>query len=134
MVDELKSWLGTPYFFRGKIKGIGVDCLQFTFIVFDLVGVKYSKPTAYERTPKGNEFFDWVKNNTNLVEKESKTIEPGDFVVVNMLKDRPFHMIYCLDREFCIHASVLHGVCLIPVSQIANINSVWGIDNQKNKR
>jgi cell wall-associated NlpC family hydrolase len=125
MIDELKTWLGTPYFFRGKMKGTGVDCLQFTFIIFDLVGVRYSKPTSYERTPKGSEFFAWIKQHTNLTQKETLTITPGDFVVVNLLKDRPFHMIYCMDKDFCIHASVRHGVCLIPVSQVTNINSIW---------
>ena len=40
IVEEVESWIGTPYIKRGKIKGIGVDCGMLPYMVykkFDLV-------------------------------------------------------------------------------------------------
>jgi cell wall-associated NlpC family hydrolase len=39
VVAEAKSWLGTPYHHRGRLKGIGVDCAQFPLLVYAAAGL-----------------------------------------------------------------------------------------------
>jgi cell wall-associated NlpC family hydrolase len=34
IVEEVESWIGTPYIKRGKIKGIGVDCGLLPYMVY----------------------------------------------------------------------------------------------------
>lgn len=38
-IEEAKSWLGTPYRQRARLKGIGVDCAQFVASVYKAVGI-----------------------------------------------------------------------------------------------
>ncbi|MHB8499702.1 MAG: NlpC/P60 family protein [Candidatus Acidiferrales bacterium] len=39
IVREAYEWIGTPYHIRGRLKGIGVDCLTFIVGVFERTGV-----------------------------------------------------------------------------------------------
>lgn len=39
VVEEARSWLGTPYHHRASIKGVGVDCAQILIEVYANAGV-----------------------------------------------------------------------------------------------
>jgi NlpC/P60 family putative phage cell wall peptidase len=39
VVAEARSWLGTPYHHRAKLKGVGVDCAQFVLAVYANAGL-----------------------------------------------------------------------------------------------
>lgn len=39
IVAEARSWLGTPYHHRARVKGAGVDCAQILIAVFAAVGL-----------------------------------------------------------------------------------------------
>ena len=39
VVDEALTWLRTPHHHRGRLKGVGVDCLTFPAMVYQAVGL-----------------------------------------------------------------------------------------------
>lgn len=39
VVDEARSWLGTPWVHMSRVKGAGVDCGQFLAAVFETAGI-----------------------------------------------------------------------------------------------
>lgn len=39
VVDAARSWLGTPYRHRQRVKGLGVDCAQILAAVYEEAGV-----------------------------------------------------------------------------------------------
>lgn len=47
VVEEAKSWLGTPYHHLAKIKGAGVDCGQLLIGVYSNVGLIPDIETGY---------------------------------------------------------------------------------------
>lgn len=48
IVDEARTWLGTPYHHRGRVKGAGVDCAMLLCEVYYEVGaLPYIDPGYY---------------------------------------------------------------------------------------
>lgn len=48
VVAEARSWIGTPYHHRGRVKGAGVDCGQILAAVYEAAGVvPHVDPGAY---------------------------------------------------------------------------------------
>lgn len=123
---EIYSWVGTPYRFRQRVKGQGIDCLQFSFVLFEMLGIDYTSPKAYERSPKGDEFFEWLNTHTSLKRVNSAHPGVGTFVVIETLRDRPYHIIFSLNEQFYIHSNVGTGVVLLPKPTSMSIHSVWG--------
>jgi cell wall-associated NlpC family hydrolase len=39
VIDEARTWIGTPYHDAGRIKGVGVDCLTLILQVYEDAGV-----------------------------------------------------------------------------------------------
>lgn len=39
VLDEARSWIGTPYHHMGRVKGVAVDCLTFLAEVYERAGV-----------------------------------------------------------------------------------------------
>lgn len=52
VIQEARSWIGTPYHHHGRIKGVGVDCAMLLAEVFACAGV--IEPVALEHYPR-----DW---------------------------------------------------------------------------
>ncbi len=84
IVNEAKSWIGTPYKHYTSKKGIGTDCGLFVMQVFaNLKLVKYEKPDFYPmdwamHNPKGHLFELWAKKYCDEIPKEKLSI--GDVI------------------------------------------------------
>lgn len=46
IVDEARSWIGTPFYPHGRTKGVGVDCVQLAREVYTACGMV--DPTEFE--------------------------------------------------------------------------------------
>lgn len=57
VVNEVRSWLGTPYHHEARVKGVGVDCAQLLIGVYSAVGL--APPPAVEHYPP-----DWHLHRT----------------------------------------------------------------------
>lgn len=48
VIEEARTWLGTPYHHQGRIKGVGTDCAMILCEVYEKVGViPFVDPTPY---------------------------------------------------------------------------------------
>lgn len=83
VVEEAKSWMGTPHRHAARVKGAGVDCGMFLLEVFERVGmIPHVEPEDYPH--------DWHMHRGEerylaQVERYARKIEgppqPGDIVL-----------------------------------------------------
>lgn len=79
VVEEARTWLGTPYHHQGRIKGVGVDCAMILCDVFHAAGlIPYIDPRPYppdwHMHRSEERYLSWVEKYADPVE----TPEPGD--------------------------------------------------------
>ena len=104
VVEEAKTWLGTPWIHRARIKGVGVDCAQL------LIGT-YSGAGLVEPFDTGDYPMDWMlhKEEERMLAWVDKYLEPvtatqpGDAVILKF--GRAFsHAAIVTDWPVVIHA------------------------------
>lgn len=106
IVEEAQTWLGTPYKYDAKEKGVGTDCSGLVMQVF-LAALDYPIP---RNSAKQAEFCRPLKQ---------AEIQAGDLVFFATGKDpaKVSHVGILIDTEQFIHASSSKGVV---VSKLAN--------------
>jgi len=53
LIEEARSWVGTPWVHNQRSKGFGVDCVQLVMACGVKVGLSFEVDN-YERVPRGN--------------------------------------------------------------------------------
>lgn len=98
IVEEAKSWIGTPYHDHSGIKGAGVDCAFFPLRVYQAVGkvptdfeVPYYSPQQWLNSPlqkdklhlkfEDRTFLDIVLRFAKQEIFQENQVQPGDFVI-----------------------------------------------------
>ena len=84
IVAEAKTWIGTPYAHRQRLKGVGVDCAGMPLETYAKVGVipptdvgEYSAQWHLHRSREL--YLEWVRLfGTEIPVSE---VKPGDFMV-----------------------------------------------------
>lgn len=102
ILEEARSWLGTPYRHQASVKGAGADCLGLVRGVWRaLYGAEPEAPPAY--TP------DWAERQgaetllqaarRNLTEIAAAQAVPGDVLLFRMDAQSPVKHAAILDEE-----------------------------------
>ena len=109
-----RTWLGTPYHHRARLKGIGVDCGQLIAAVFEEAGL--IPPVPLEFYPP-----DWMLHRDeprfqNTVERYCKQVEreirPADILLFRV--GRSFaHGAIVLEYPMIIHAHARQSVVIL---------------------
>lgn len=125
IVDEARTWLGTPYQHQASCRGAGADCLGLVRGIWRAAyGSEPEKIPAYTA--------DWSETDRveRLLEAAERVFSPvsvplaGDLLIFRM-RDRSVakHIAILSDdragREEIIHAYSGHGVVVTP------LNSAW---------
>jgi len=83
IVEEARSWLGTPWHHMGRVKGAGVDCAMLLAEVYQAVGLiprvdpePYPMDWALHRGEQ--RFLEWVEKFGVKVEGDP---QPGDVLL-----------------------------------------------------
>lgn len=116
VIEEAKSWIGTPFHFAACCKGAGVACGPFLIASYKPLSDAIQHPlpivpqfakdwhlhTAQER------FLDVVKQFCKLIDKP----QPADVALFRLgAKDRPYsHGAIVIDWPIVIHAHYRSGV------------------------
>ena len=120
VVEEAKSWIGTPYHLKGRVKGAGADCFTFPAEVMIACGL-----FAREDLPPYQQ--DWFLHSDEehylmLLRKHAVevitsvcwptlNVEPGNVVAVKAFSARKFnHSAIVLAWPRCIHCVKEGGV------------------------
>ena len=115
LVAEARSWLGTPWHHRARIKGVGVDCAQFVIGVY--AGAGLIEPIETGEYPRDwhihrdqERFIGFVLPMSREVEPSQ--VKPGDLALCKI--GRVFsHGVIILDWPVGIHAAVNEGAVVL---------------------
>ena len=115
VLEEAKSWVGTPHVHHTLVKGLGADCGLFIIGVYSNIGlIKEDKPEFYPEDwafhkPVGDMFETIVKRY--CVEIKEEELRPGDLILYQFGKCLS-HGSLLVDNEYVIHSEKPIGVTM----------------------
>lgn len=101
LATEARTWLGTPFQDQGKIKGVGVNCLQMIFQTIIAVVPSYEYlekeiPQGYDPMTDGALLRQVLRNHTEFIETPDRA--PGDIISFcdEALREpsKPVHLVF----------------------------------------
>lgn len=123
LIEDARTWLGTPYRHQASIKGLGCDCVGFLAEVAVETGLirpelRAEFPTDYSRQPSAGQLRRLCSGVLSLVPFDQRA--PGDIVLMRFeLEPQHLGMLTAVSPiEYIIHCAE-HGV----VEQ--RLDSVW---------
>ncbi len=115
VVEEAKSWVGTPHRHYTMKKGLGVDCGLFIMSVYDSLGmIKAKMPEFYPHDwayhkPVGEVFLDIIKKYSDEIPKEQ--LKLGDMIVYKFGKCIS-HGAILIEGNMVVHSAMGVGVTI----------------------
>jgi NlpC/P60 family putative phage cell wall peptidase len=104
VIDQARTWLGTPYRHQGRLKGVAVDCVGLLVGVATELGVPATDMTGYTRRPDG-QLVPNLYAQTEPVQPGQQ--QPGDIVVFHWRND-PVHLAILTGPNSIIHAFAIN--------------------------
>lgn len=105
IVEEAKTWIGTPYKYAGNDKKTGADCSGMVVRVYeDVTGIKLPRSSRQQ-----SDFCERLKKDD---------VHPGDLVFFATGKDPKTvsHVGIMIDNNWFVHSSSKKGVIMSEMS------------------
>lgn len=136
VVNEARSWIGTPYHHLARVKGAGVDCAQLLLAVYKDVG-------AIPELEVGYYPFDWAHHHneerylgwvSRLGVPVTGTPQPGDVALFTfgrcvshgaIVEEWPI-VIHAYFRQGVVRTDV-NGNELVDPKGRSRLHSVWSL-------
>lgn len=113
VVEEAKTWLGTPWRHMQRVKGLGVDCANLPAAVYEACGlidhVEAEYPRQWMLHRKEDRFVEWIVR-AGGVEIAREGLQPGDLIVWKFGLCFS-HSGFLIEGTTILHAYVNVGVC-----------------------
>ncbi len=107
IVDEARSWIGTPFHHQARQKGVGVDCAGLIIGVANQLKISDYDYHNYGREPVGGMLLSILNDHLMPIDR----LESGCIVVFRFIAE-PQHLgIYTSDNTI-IHAYESVGKCI----------------------
>jgi NlpC/P60 family putative phage cell wall peptidase len=112
VLAEARTWVGTPFHHRARLKGVGVDCAHFLMACYVGLGVVepfdpgFYAPDWFLHEP-GERFREWVARAC----VETTAPQPGDVALFRFGRCES-HGAILVDHTQLIHAYRGHGVVI----------------------
>jgi len=101
IIEEARTYLGTPFHHQGRLKGVGVDCIGLLTGVAQGLNITHHDLTGYSRHPDGVTLLREL-NKAGLVPIEEA--KPGDVLVFWMTRPYlPCHAGILTEQDTVIH-------------------------------
>jgi cell wall-associated NlpC family hydrolase len=86
IVQEVRSWIGTPWEHQGRTKGVACDCLGLIQVAAELLGQmpEHLKIPAYNRRPLGDQLRHTIEAYMDTIDPTEAKV--GDIVLFSMRK------------------------------------------------
>lgn len=94
VVEEARTWLGTPFVHQGRQKGVGCDCAAIIVRVAKMVGMEANDLKGYGRSPNAGRLQQCLR--TQLHEIPIDAAVPGDVLLMRFFGD-PQHIAIVTD-------------------------------------
>ena len=122
VIDQARTWLGTPFRHQGRLKGIGVDCVGLIIGVTKELGLNQFDTKNYSRYPDVKMMGDLLAQHLEPI-KESEALL-GDVVWIKV-NGNPQHLAMLTDKGI-IHAHSIVGKCVETVLDKATKRLIVG--------
>lgn len=112
VIDEARSWIGTPYRHQACVKAVGVDCTMLIRAVGEAVGVLAIDPdvwrryAGYGRAPNPKRMGEALRRF--MVRIAPSKARPGDVVWLEWRADMPMHL--AMLARFKGRATLIHAL------------------------
>lgn len=106
IVANAREWLGTPYH-HNQCSKYGIDCVQFTKVVAESVGIPQVVHPNYYNIPRNDYLLEIFNKHSNF--KRVATILPGDILVFR-IAGLPHHVGIATSKNTFIHTDYRQGV------------------------
>lgn len=120
IVGAARSWIGTRYHHRARVKGVGVDCAQLLIGVYAEAGLidefdtgDYPQDWACHRDDQ--RFVEWVERFA----VQTPAALPGDVLVFKYFRCYS-HGAIVVDDDLMIHSYIGRGVELVERAEFAH--------------
>jgi NlpC/P60 family putative phage cell wall peptidase len=119
IVEIARSWIGTPYHHRARLKGVGVDCAQLLIGVFAEAGLIESfdtgeYPMDWAAHRDDERFLGWVAQHA----APTSFAMPGDLLVFRYFRCYS-HGAIVVDDALMIHSFIGRGVEIVERADFA---------------
>lgn len=125
-VEAVRFTVGTPYKHRGRIAGVGLDCVGVPMCALAMCGLTLPEPPPYGTFP--GSIIHGLIQHCDEVPLCDRT--EGDLLAI-MWKDEPRHAVVIVDRgddgiDMIVHALARLGkVAMHPMSRSYRVHSCW---------
>ncbi|MGV2830575.1 hypothetical protein [Myxosarcina sp. GI1(2024)] len=106
IVEESRTWLGTPWRHNQRLRSVGVDCVQFAVGVLEACGAPKSGYENYYRTPQGNSLLEAIDSLSYSYPADK--IEAGRILIFR-IAGVPHHVAIATSETTMIHADLRVG-------------------------
>lgn len=115
VVDAARCWIGTPFVYQGRQKGVGVDCVGVVVGVAESLGFAVQDQKGYSRTPSA---ILTRQLNEQAVRVSQQDMQPGDILHLSMGGDPQHVAIYT-------GTSIIHSYESVGKCVEHGLNSQW---------
>jgi cell wall-associated NlpC family hydrolase len=127
VIAEARTWIGTPFHDRARIKGAGVDCLQLLIACYAAQGLIPDVRPAYSPQFLLNSLDEIYLAGIKPFTVEVETPQPGDFALFKF--GRCFsHAALVVDWPVIIHAFSRHPVLQDDVRRNLRLSAIGEIE------
>jgi NlpC/P60 family putative phage cell wall peptidase len=99
IIQEARTFIGTPFHHQGRLKGIGVDCVGLVALVGKTLSIFDYDSTDYSKFPDGKTLMNQV--NKAFVPVDADKMQIGDIIVFWIVNPRvPTHLGILTDHGF----------------------------------
>lgn len=117
VIDQARTWKGTPYYHTGRVKGVGVDCGGLLYELYSAFFVLKPFPRDYPQ--------DWALHRPNEIYlsfvapyvTEVPTPQPGGFGLFQIARNFAHAAIVAEEAKTFIHAWGRNGSGCVIESQ-----------------
>ena len=107
IVMEARSWLGTPFAWGQRCKGVGVDCAQLIYACLEAAGLKLGDTMVYSRD------VDLIARVEAVLSEHCQEVPVSEMVAGDIIVIRtralPQHGGICIGNGEAIHAATVTG-------------------------
>lgn len=108
IVNEARTWIGTPFQHQGRVKGVGADCVGIIIGVARDLGLSEFDTRDYSKYPNVPMMGSLLREH--LEEIDYKDVQPGDVLWIKV-KGSPQHLAMKTDKGI-LHAHMGLGKCV----------------------
>jgi cell wall-associated NlpC family hydrolase len=124
VIAEAKSFLGTKFHHRGRVKGVGVDCIGYMLEVYERCGIiPHTDVPCYVHDFMLHSSEEIYLDGINRLAKrrpDGEPPEPGDMALFRFGKVVSHGGIMLTDR-LMIHSFYGVGVCITDINSEVNL-------------